>query len=223
MSIVESNVADAEWERSIENLSAIGTSMDNLFFQKAISRLESFWEERVEKDTATATLLSALGRALMTFSATKAIEPTFVELLPTVLFVSDSPFGFLAEVRYNTVGDPYLFSHAVTNIYKPSFGQDDIVSGLQFHNLETLNGAIMTGRRPVVTNDPKNDPRSGGLPFGHAGLEAFLGLPFLVADELVGAASLGDRPGGYAEAEVRLLTPLCEIGGLMIAASRLDE
>ena len=222
MAIIEPNGADAEWERSIETLSAIDKSMDNPYFQKAISCLESFWVERGEQDTATATLLSALGRALMTFSTTKAIEPAFVELLPTVLLVSDSPFGFLAEVRYNSVGDPYLFSHAVTNIYKQGFGRDDIVSGLQFHNLETLNGAIMTGRRPVVTNDPKNDPRSGGLPFGHAGLEAFLGLPFLVADALVGAASLGDRPGGYAEPEVQLLTPLCEIGGLMIAASRLD-
>ena len=60
----------------------------------------------------------------------------------------------------------------------------------------------MTGQRPVLTNDPPNDPRSGGLPFGHAGLEAFLGLPFLVDDNLVGATSLGDRPGGYSEREV---------------------
>lgn len=78
----------------------------------------------------------------------------------------------------------------------------------------------MTGRRPVLTNDPPNDPRSGGLPFGHAGLESFLGLPFLVDNDLVGATSLGDRPGGYSEREIELLTPLCEIGGLLIAAHR---
>lgn len=78
----------------------------------------------------------------------------------------------------------------------------------------------MTGRQPVLTNDPPNDPRSGGLPFGHAGLEAFLGLPFLVDDDLVGATSLGDRPGGYSQREVELLTPLCEIGGLLIATYR---
>lgn len=78
----------------------------------------------------------------------------------------------------------------------------------------------MTGRHPVLTNDPPNDPRSGGLPFGHAGLEAFLGLPFLVDEELVGATSLGDRPGGYSEREVELLAPLCEIGGLLIATHR---
>ena len=78
----------------------------------------------------------------------------------------------------------------------------------------------MTGQRPVLTNDPPNDPRSGGLPFGHAGLKAFLGLPFLVDDDLVGATSLGDRPSGYSERQVQLLAPLCEIGGLLIATHR---
>ena len=52
------------------------------------------------------------------------------------------------------------------------------------------------------------------------GLKAFLGLPFLVDDDLVGATSLGSRPGGYSEREVELLAPLCEIGGLLVATHR---
>ena len=79
----------------------------------------------------------------------------------------------------------------------------------------------MTGRRPVLTNDPPNDPRSGGLPFGHAGLKAFLGLPFLVDDDLVGATSLGDRPGGYSEREVELTSHrYARLPGLIIATHR---
>ncbi|MCZ6773244.1 MAG: hypothetical protein O7G83_14875 [Proteobacteria bacterium] len=57
-------------------------------------------------------------------------------------------------------------------MYKPNYGPHDIVSNLQFHNLDTLNGAVMTSRRPVLSNEPKRDPRSGGLPPGHARLEA---------------------------------------------------
>ena len=217
-----SNAIHTQWRDLIENLNVMADEWRNPFFQKTVSRLESFWAERVtnHRDEASAALLSALAQALTAYSAAESVTKAFVQLLPEVLRVSQSPFGFLAEVRYSAMNKPYLYSHAVTDIYKPGFGLYDIVTDLQFHNLDTLNGAIMIGRRPVLTNDPPNDPRSGGLPFGHAGLKAFLGLPFLVDDDLVGATSLGDRPGGYSEREVELLAPLCEIGGLLIATHR---
>lgn len=216
------NALYIQWAGLIENLNATADDREDPFFGAAVSGLELFWKERVaiQKDEASAALLSALAQALTVYSTTESITKAFVHLLPEVLRVSQSPFGFLAEVRHSGMNKPYLYSHAVTDIYKPGFGLYDIVTDLQFHNLDTLNGAIMTGRRPVLTNDPPNDPRSGGLPFGHAGLEAFLGLPFLVDDDLVGATSLGDRPSGYSEQEVELLAPLCEIGGLMIVADR---
>ena len=222
MSSNRSNVLHTQWGNCINNLNATADNRGNPFFRKAVSRLESLWEERVtnQNDESAATLLSALAQSLTVYATTESVTKAFVQLLPEILRVSQSPFGFLAEVRYSAPNRPYLYSHAVTDIYKPGFGLYDIVTDLQFHNLDTLNGAIMTGRRPVLTNDPPNDPRSGGLPFGHAGLEAFLGLPFLVDDDLVGATSLGDRPGGYSEREVELLAPLCEIGGLLIAAGR---
>ena len=180
MSSNRSNVLHTEWENLIENLNATADGQGDPLFRAAVSRLESLWAERVtnQNDEASATLLSALAQSLTVYSTTKSVTKAFVHLLPEVLRVSQSPFGFLAEVRYSAPNKPYLYSHAVTDIYKPGFGLYDIVTDLQFHNLDTLNGAIMTGRRPVLTNDPPNDPRSGGLPFGHAGLEAFLGCPF---------------------------------------------
>ena len=222
MSSNRSNVLHTEWGNLIEKLNTTDDNCGSPFFQEAVSRLESLWKERVtnQNDEASGVLLSGLAQALTVYTTTESVTRAFVHLLPEVLRVSQSPFGFLAEVRYSASNKPYLYSHAVTDIYKPGFGLYDIVTDLQFHNLDTLNGAIMTGRRPVLTNDPPNDPRSGGLPFGHAGLEAFLGLPFLVDDDLVGATSLGDRPGGYSEREVELLAPLCEIGGLLIATHR---
>ena len=222
MSINGSNVLYTQWAGLIGNVNATADDRGDPFFRKAVSCLESLWKERVasQNDEASAALLSALARALTVYTRTESITQAFVHLLPEVLRISQSPFGFLAEVRYSAMNKPYLYSHAVTDIYKPGFGLYDIVTDLQFHNLDTLNGAIMTGRRPVLTNDPPHDPRSGGLPFGHAGLKAFLGLPFLVDDDLVGATSLGNRPGGYSEREVELLAPLCEIGGLLIATDR---
>ena len=166
-----SNAIHTQWRDLIENLNATADDRGNPFFQKTVSRLESLWAERVtnQKDNASAALLSALAQSLTVYSTSESVTKAFVQLLPEVLRVSQSPFGFLAEVRYSAPNKPYLYSHAVTDIYKPGFGLYDIVTDLQFHNLDTLNGAIMIGRRPVLTNDPPNDPRSGGLPFGHAG------------------------------------------------------
>ena len=59
-----------------------------------------------------------------------------------------------------------------------------------------------------------------GMPPDHARLQAFLGLPFLVDGDLVGGVALANRADGYSEREVVLLSPLCEIGGLMIAGYR---
>ena len=172
------------------------------------------------------SLRLALARTLLCYASTKSIERTFVQLLPDALSISGSRFGFLAEVEYGASGAPYFLSHAVVDVYKPDFGPDDIVSGLQFHNLDTLNGAVMTSARPVLTNEPDRDPRRGGLPPGHATLESYLGLPFLVPGRsggenvLVGGAALANRPGGYSEADIAILQPLCDIGALMIAGHR---
>ena len=55
----------------------------------------------------------------------------------------------------------------------------------------------MTGRRPVLTNDPPKRPHvATGLPFGHAGTQGILGdCPSSWDDDLVGATSLG-KPSG---------------------------
>ena len=187
----------------------------NPFLRRALDRLE---ENRGQG--AHTALLAALAQALLSCDKAGKVEPAFVQLLPEILRISDSQFGFLAEVCYSAAGIPYLESHAVIDVYKANFGPHDIVSGLQFHNLETLNGAILTSRQAVVANDPSTDPRSGGLPFGHARLDAYLGLPFLLDGELVGAVALANRPKGYSTTQVQLLAPLCEIGALLIAFCR---
>lgn len=210
-----------EWKATIADLTAAVENSPNPFFKSAVSRLETLHQKCITVTHAT-DLLHALAEALRTCITTKQIETALVQLLPDVLRISRSRFGFLAEVCYNAADKPYLKSHAVTDIFKPNFGPHDIVSGLAFHNLETLNGAIMTSKRPVLANTPEHDPRSGGVSFGHAQLTAFLGLPFLLESQLVGAVALANRPDGYSETEVELLTPLCEIGGLMIAAYRQE-
>jgi GAF domain-containing protein len=78
----------------------------------------------------------------------------------------------------------------------------------------------MTSKAPVISNDPAHDSRAGGVPAGHQKLQAFLGMPFILEGELLGASSMGNKPGGYTDADVELFGYVAEIGGLLIAADR---
>ena len=188
----------------------------NPYLDRANAHLAQLEQQRPSPNSK---LLDALGSALAAYAHTPDLTATFVHLLPELLEIARSPFGFLAEIAYSGA-TPYLKSHAVVDIYKPNFTHRDIVSNLSFWNLDTLNGAIMTSRAPVVSNDPANDPRSGGVPSGHMTLQAFLGMPFLVDDQLLGALAIANKPGGYTDADVELFGDLAEIGGLLIAADR---
>ena len=187
-------------------------------FARTIDALDRNWLAKDHTDHKR--FVGALTRSVRTAIEQRSIESAFVQLLPEVLTFCHSAFGFIAEVKYSFNGCPYLQSHAVTDIYKPSYTIHDVISDLQFHNLQTLNGAIMTSCKPVLSNDPSNDPRSGGVPFGHQSLQAYLGLPFVVEDELVGALALGNCPKGYSESDIIRLAFMCTISGLLISDYR---
>ena len=197
----------------------IGADMADGAFAPALDSLARHAKE-VGEDPGGA-FLGSLAIALKTCATSRSVEAAFVQLLPPVLSFSGSAFGFLAEVEFGAAGAPYFQSHAVTDVYKPGFGPHDIVSRLQFHNLQTLNGAVLTSREPVLSNDPANDPRAGGLPFGHAPLRSYLGLPFVVDGDLVGGVALANCPQGYSEADIDRLAPLTEVAGRIIAGYRL--
>ena len=186
---------------------------ENGYFDRAYNN----FKEIVKYQTLPKELASGLFDSLDIYCKTNSIESFFVTLLPTLLQVTKSQFGFLAEVRYSQMGDPYLLTHAVVDIYKPGYTIFDILSNLQFHNLDTLNGAVMTSKAPVLSNNPEFDPRSGGVPFGHGKIKTYMGLPFLLDNELVGAVALANRSTGYHSTDIDLLAPLCQLGGLLIS------
>ena len=197
----------------LQTISQIAEQRGNPFFDQASVYLQETWTPH----PPSAELFSALAEIMMAYHHAEDIESAMVSLLPPILQVADSQFGFLAEVCYSLGGEPYLLSHAVIDIYKPNYTHHDILSNLQFHNLDTLNGAVMTSKGPVLSNNPKNDPRSGGVPFGHGKIKSYLGVPFLVEEELVGAVALANRADGYHWSDVDLLVPLCCVAGLLMA------
>jgi PAS domain S-box-containing protein len=144
----------------------------------------------------------------------------FDALLPELLRLTESEYGFIGEVWRDDAGQPYLKVFTLTNI-----AWDDATralfeahkeSGIEFRNMKSLFGAAVVSGEPVIANDPGADPRRCGLPPGHPPMRAFLGMPLHQGGVLVGLVGLANRPGGYDEALITQLQPLfATVGSIM--------
>ncbi len=169
-------------------------------------------------------------------------EPTilFDGLLENLLQITDSEYGFIGEVFYTEGGEPYveeaymkmrgqpyLKTHAITNIAwneeTRQFYAENAPQGMEFHNLNTLFGAVIVTGKPVIANNPSTDPRRGGLPPGHPPLNAFLGLPFYSREGFLGMVGIANRPNGYDRALVDYLEPFLATCSNIIEASRSEK
>jgi PAS domain S-box-containing protein len=130
-------------------------------------------------------------------------------MLRELLQLTNSEYGLIGEV-WPDEGQPVPRTYAITNI--DWNGETHTLLArqaptLEFRNLKTLFGHVMTSGQPVIANDPAHDPRVGEVPPGHPPIDAFLGLPFFYGGVMTGMVGVANRPGGYDEALVAYLQP----------------
>ena len=171
-------------------------------------------------------LLQTIYVAESHFSPDTNPNETFGRLLDALLELTDSEYGFIGEVKQTSEGNPYLRTHAITNIAWTEELQEmfeKMAPNLDFFNLDTLFGRVITDGKPVVANDPQSDQRRGGLPQGHPPLNAFLGLPFYSDHKLLGMVGIANRPGGYDATLVQFLEPFLTSCGTLIETFQNHE
>lgn len=172
-------------------------------------------------------LLNALSRAQFQFISDTSPKIIFDGLLTNLLSLTKSEYGFIGEVFYNDAGEPYLKTHAITNIAwneeTRAFYENNAPAGMEFCNLKSLFGEVMTTGKPVISNNPSTDPRRCGIPEGHPPLNAFLGLPFYKGERMVGMVGIANRPEGYDEKLAEYLAPFLATCGGIIDAYRNDQ
>lgn len=136
----------------------------------------------------------------------------FAEALQTLLDFTGSEYGFIGEVFRNDRGQPYLKTHAITDISwdeaSRAFYEQSSPDGLVFTRLDSLYGHVLTTGEPLISNDPGNDPRRCGLPPGHPPLHSLLCVPVRLEEEVVAIVGIANRAAGYDEASLTLLEPL---------------
>lgn len=171
--------------------------------------------------------LSAVTRIQAEFIEHHNAQSTFEMVLAQLLELTGSEFGFVGEVLHDAAGKPYLKTQALSNIAWDSASrlvyQRGMRDGVEFRNLDTLFGAALTSKEVVIANSPQTDPRRGGLPAGHPALSAFMALPVMRGDDLVGLVGVANRAGGYSPALAKELEPVLVTYGQVIQVLRTRE
>jgi len=181
-------------------------------------------EERLESSRRLMDALTQVHVELVTRGDHRAL---FEQLLTLMLDETQSEYGFIGEILREPDGTPYLRTYAITNIawtdelrahYKLHAPR-----GIEFRNLKTLFGQVMTTGEPVLTNAAPTHPSASGIPSGHPPLSAFLGVPFKVHGDVVGMVGMANRPGGYKETDIEFLQPLLTTCGIITYSWRTEQ
>jgi hypothetical protein len=177
-----------------------------------------------QKDYA---LLKAVARAQGHIISNDEPQRLFADLLNDFLKLTNSEYGNIGEVICKPNGDLYLKSHACSDIAwdetTEQLFQESLESGMEFHELKSLYGAVMLSGETVISNDPANDPRRCGLPEGHPGLKSYLGIPVFDDDKLIAMIGVANRPSGYDKQLVEYLQPLINIYGKIIGKYKAEQ
>lgn len=188
--------------------------------EQALAESEAHLRRAVEEITRNNMMLDLLTKAQARFIVEMEPQSTFEEMLRILLELTSSDFGFIAQVH--RTDHVFLRTLAVTNLAwneeTQSIYEASAQSGIEFHNMDNLFGAVVKTGEMVVANDPPNDPRRGYTPEGHPPINAFLGLPFKQGGKLLGMVGIANRPDGYDEAIIRYLDPFLATSASMVFA-----
>jgi two-component system, cell cycle sensor histidine kinase and response regulator CckA len=169
-------------------------------------------------------LIESIRRLLSQYMIESNPDKVFEDLLETMLGISKSSFGFMAEILKTKKGTPYLRTRAIKNFSWPDeiqkFHLEQISLGREHFNLDTLFEHILNTDEAVISTEPSEDLRLGNLAQNQSdiNINSFLGLPVYFQEEMIGIVCIANRPEGYDERFVKFIRPLLVTFGTILRA-----
>lgn len=168
--------------------------------------------------TRQTRLLNLLRQALQDYNRSHDLKNTMARLLDGLLPLTESGYGFIAELLHDPQGPSYLKPISMTQVAVDESGDSQpsaLAGDLEILDLERLHDAVARTGEPLILNEPS----ASGLPDGHPPLEAFIGVPVHSGKTMVGLVGLANRPGGYDEALLEFIVPAIETCASLIEAA----
>jgi signal transduction histidine kinase/DNA-binding response OmpR family regulator len=160
-----------------------------------------------------------LSQALL---ATNSINEIAHLMLEHTKHLTGSKVGYVAYIDPQT---GYLVSPTMTREIWEGCQMPD--KDIVFRNFCGLWGWVLCNKEPLLTNNPKDDPRSSGIPAGHIPISRFISVPSLAGEELVGQLAFANSDREYTQKDVQLLRRFADIYAIALqrahSANELEE
>jgi PAS domain S-box-containing protein len=183
--------------------------------------------EKYEVINKNLRLINSLNELLKRQVGNDSPELIFKKILDDVINLTDSKFGFIADVLIDEVGNPYIKTKAVSNISwnaeTQKLYEEGQRNGMEFRNLKTIFGQVLVTKKPYISNNPQTDSNASGTPTGHPPLISFLGVPFMQGEEMIGMVGLANKTDGYSETDIGNLTPLAQTLSIVLKSLKIDS
>ena len=167
------------------------------------------WEMEVNKTMAE--LAGALIRV-------ESIEDISSFILEQAIHLSESKLGFVGYI------DPETGYLIVPTLTKDILNVSKVPKkNIIFKKFSGLWGWVLKYKKPILSNDPENDPRYEGIPQGHISIENFLSVPVIIEKTLVGIISLANSKDPYSERDLKLLIRMSKLYALAIDRMRREK
>ena len=151
-------------------------------------------------------LLAGINQILLTALTCETEHELGLACLNVALKITQSKIGFIGDISKNG-GEEILISNPDRencNILD-SGGHRRLPGSFKNHG---IYGRVILDGKGSFSNDPGNDPDSIGLPGNHPPLSSFLGVPLMHEGKVIGIIAVGNREGGYTQAEQAALEAL---------------
>ena len=153
-------------------------------------------------------LLAGINQILLAALTCETEHELGFACLNVALKITQSKIGFIGDISKNGVEEILISNPDRENCNVLDSGRHRRLPG-SFKNPGIYGRMILEGKGSF-TNDPANDPDSFGLPENHPPLSSFLGVPLMHKGKVIGIIAVGNREGGYTQAEqgaLEALTP----------------
>lgn len=172
-------------------------------------------------------LSDAIAMAQALFIRETDQEKGFESLLAAILRLTSSDYGFICEVKDNTVSNPALksmmlaWNTATSHISSTSL--DTAARDIACLQLKTRYGAALKSGQPVIDNALVAGGLDQVFPAHFDALQCFLCIPVQYDGQLIALVGIANKPDAYDQRVIDFLNPLFSTLGQLISAARVQK
>ncbi|BBB59553.1 hypothetical protein UNDKW_1280 [Undibacterium sp. KW1] len=172
-------------------------------------------------------LSDAIAMAQALFIRETDQEKGFESLLAAILKLTTSAYGFICEVKDNTVSNPALKSMMLAwNTATPGISSTTLDAAdrdMACMQLKSRYGTALRSGQPVIDNALDVNALDQVFPAHFDTLQYFLCIPVQYDGQLIALVGIANKPDAYDQREVEFLNPLFSTLGQLISAARVQK